>query len=298
MNYKKIFRSQKVRFYILRMLSWVPANLMLKAQYWIKFNRTLDLNKPKRFTEKIQHYKIYYRNPDMCGCVDKYLVRGFVDSIGCGQYLNKLYGLYKKADDINFEILPNRFVIKTTGGGGGENILICRDKSVLDIPNVIKTVNNWRNKDVSSMTYEWAYSGAKSSQVIIEKYLEEPANQDGSIDDYKFFCFGGKARYLVIDVDRYSGHKRNFYDINWNLLDISSDCPIAHRELTKPAGFDEMVCLAEKLSAGFPFVRVDLYYVQDKVLFGEMTFYPWSGYVQFKPDSFDFELGESFNINY
>jgi len=296
MNYKKIFKSQKLRFFVLRILSWIPARLMIKIQYWIKLNRTLNLKNPNRFTEKIQQYKIYYRNPEMFDCVDKFRVRGFVDSRGCGQYLNKLYGVYERADDIDFTVLPDRFVIKTTDGGGGENILICKDKSALDIPLVIKTVNNWRNKDVSKMTYEWAYDGAKSSRIIVENYLEDPTTRDKSIHDYKFFCFDGKARYLVVDIDRYAGHKRSFFDIEWNLLNISSDCPIADRELHRPAGFDKMVYLAETLSLGFPFVRVDLYYLQNIIYFGEMTFYPWSGYVQFTPDSFDFELGNFFNI--
>jgi hypothetical protein len=270
----------------------------LRIQYWIKLNRFLNLKAPQRFTEKIQHYKLYYRNADMLNCVDKYLVRAFVNSRGCGQYLNRLYGVYEKADDIDFFNIPNRFVIKTTDGGGGENVLLCRDKSKLDVPNVINNINSWRNKDVNAMTYEWAYKGAKSSKIIVEEFLEDPINQDKSIDDYKFFCFEGKVAYLVVDVDRYVGHKRSFFDINWNLLNVSSDCPLTNRVLPKPAGFEEMVQLAEKLSKGFPFVRVDLYYVQNKVIFGEMTFYPWSGYVQFRPDTFDFDLGKHFNINY
>jgi len=226
------------------------------------------------------------------------MVRKFVESRECGQYLNELYGVYQKADDINFSILPNSFVIKTTDGGGGENVLICNDKTVLDLPKVRKTINSWRNKDVNLMTYEWAYNGAKSSRVIVEKFLEDSGNKDKSIDDYKFFCFDGEATHVIVDIDRYKGHKRSFFDINWNLLDVSSDCPIAKRTIPKPAGFKEMIQLVEKLSKGFPFVRVDLYNVQNKIIFGEMTFYPWSGYVQFNPDTFDFELGECFNIKY
>jgi len=298
MDYKRIIKSQKVRFFILRMMSWLPAKLMLKLQYFIKFNRKLDLKNPKRFTEKLQHYKLFYRNSEMFNCVDKYLVRDFVASRGSEQYLNELYGIFNKADDIDFSILPEKFVVKTTDGGGGENVFLCKDKSMLDISSVIRTVNNWRNKDVNSMAYEWAYEGAKNSRIIIEKYLEDKSIDDGSINDYKFFCFDGKLKYIVVDVDRYVGHKRNFYDANWNLLDVASDCPKVYRELIRPVGFDEMVQLAEKLSKGFPFVRVDLYNIQGKIIFGEMTFYPWSGYVQFSPDIFDLEIGKFFNVNY
>jgi len=282
----------------LRMLSWLPGHIMLRIQYFIKLNRFLNFKNAKRFTEKLQHYKLYYRNRDMLNCVDKYLVREFVESRGCGEYLNELYDVCKKADDINFSVLPNKFVIKTTDGGGGENVLICNDKAELDFPKIIKTINSWRNKNVNLMTYEWAYNGAKSSRVIVEKFLEDSISKDESIDDFKFFCFDGKATHVIVDIDRYIGHKRSFFDINWNLLNVSSDCPSADRILPKPTGFEEMVQLVEKLSKGFPFVRVDLYNVQNKVIFGEMTFYPWSGYVQFNPDSFDFELGKCFNIKY
>lgn len=298
MNYKKIIPNQNIRFFILKTLSFLPAKLMLKLQYFIKFNRNLDLKNPKRFTEKVQHYKLFFRNLEMCNCVDKYLVRDFVVSRGSEQYLNELYGVYNKADDIDFSILPKKFVVKTTDGGGGENVFLCKDKSTLNISSVVRIVNNWRYKDVNSMAYEWAYEGAKKSRIVIEKYLEDKSNTDGSIDDYKFFCFEGKLKYIVVDVDRYVGHKRNFYDANWNLLDVSSDCPKANRELIRPVGLDKMVQLAEKLSKGFPFVRVDLYNIQGKIIFGELTFYPWSGYVKFTPDSFDLEMGKCFNTNY
>lgn len=298
MDYKKIISNQRVRFFILKMLRWLPSSLMLKLQYSIKFNRRLNLTKPQRFTEKIQYYKIHYRNPNMPRCVDKYLVRSFIKEKGCEQYLNEIYGIYNNANEIEFDKLPNQFVIKSTDGSGGENILICRDKTTLNTTNVINTANGWLNKNLSSMTREWAYESSLKSKIVIEKYLEEKSNKDNAIDDYKFFCFDGVVKYLVVDVDRYTGHKRNFYDGDWTLLNVSSDCPNADRPLNKPLGFEEMISAAEKLSKGFPFVRVDLYFTNNKIVFGEMTFYPWSGYVQFKPDSFDYELGEHFNINF
>lgn len=298
MNYKTIIPSQNFRFFILRMLGWIPSSIMLKLQYYIKFNRSLNIKNPKRFTEKIQYYKMYYCNPEMHRCVDKYLVRNFLKERGCEEYLNEIYGVYDNALEIDFDKLPNKFVIKSTDGSGGENILICKDKTSLNYTNVISTVNGWLNKNLSSMTREWAYESSLKSRIIIEKYLEEKSNKDNAIDDYKFFCFDGVVKYLVVDVDRYTGHKRNFYAGDWTLLNVSSDCPNVDRPLNKPLGFEEMISVAEKLSKGFPFVRVDLYFTNNKVVFGEMTFYPWSGYVQFKPDSFDYELGEHFNINF
>ena len=296
MNYKRIFKSQKFRFFILRSLSWFSPSFMLKCQYWVKLNRSLNLKNPERFSEKVQRYKINYKNQTMCQCVDKYLVRDFIKSRGCEQYLNDLYGVYEKAEEINFAFLPDKFVIKTTNGSGGENILICKEKAMLDVPAAIKTVNSWKSKCVSTLSHEWAYIGAKTSRIIIEKYLEEKNSKNDSVHDYKFFCFDGKVKFLVVDVDRYIGHKRNFYTVDWELLDIITDCPKVDRVIPCPDNYDEMVKLAEILSFGFPFVRVDLYNVEKKVIFGEMTFYPWSGYIQFYPDAFDIELGSHFKI--
>lgn len=298
MNYKRIIKNQKTRFFILRFLKWLPSRLMLQLQYFVKLNRFLNLTNPKRFTEKIQHYKLYYRNETMLICTDKYLVRDFIRLRGQDNYLNNLLGVYKDASEIDFTNLPEKFVIKTTDGGGGENIYICRNKSKLDVQLLINKVNGWRNKGIGNISYEWAYEGDRDSLIIIEDCLEDADTVDNSINDYKFFCFNGKVEYLVVDIDRYSGHKRNFYNKDWLNLNISSDCPNADREIKKPENFDQMIVLAENLAKGFPFVRVDLYNIQGKVFFGEMTFYPWSGYVQFNPDEFDFTLGQKFYINY
>lgn len=297
MNYKKIFKSQKIRFRILKMLSWIPDSVMLKIQYRIKLNRSLNLRNPERFTEKIQHYKVYYRNSQILPCTDKYKVRQFVETRVGDKYLNTLLGVYNDAKDIKFSELPAKFVLKTTDGGGGENILICRDKSSFDIGDAIKKLNSWMNKDNSSLTREWAYS-KNTSLIIVEEFLENTNDPNNSIDDYKFFCFNGKVECLVLDIDRYIGHKRNFYDRNWGNLNVSTDCPCFESERSKPENFEEMIEVAEKLSKGFPFVRVDLYNINGLILFGEMTFYPWSGYVQFSPDKFDFDLGHKFQINY
>ncbi|PXV62183.1 teichuronopeptide biosynthesis TupA-like protein [Dysgonomonas alginatilytica] len=297
MDYKKIFKSQKLRFFILRMLFWVPDSIMLKIQYKVKMNRCLDLKKPKRFTEKIQHYKMYYRNAEMLPCTDKYQVRQFVESRVGNKYLNELLGVYADATEINWSELPAKFVLKTTDGGGGENVIICKDKSTLEINETIKRLNSWRNKGSSSLSREWAYEQA-TSLIIAEAFLENIDDPENSIDDYKFFCFNGKVECLVVDIDRYIGHKRNFYDNNWNNLNIATDCLCFDKEKSKPDNFEEMVDVAEKLSEGFPFVRVDLYNINGRILFGELTFYPWSGYVQFTPDEFDFALGSKFRLDY
>ena len=299
MDYKKIFRSQKLRFGILRILAFIPDSLMLRLQYRIKMNRSLNLRKPETFTEKIQWYKIHYRNPLIGQCVDKYEVRKYVESKGLSSTLNKLYSVCSDPSEIDFNVLPERFVIKSTDGGGGENILICRDKASLNITETVDRLKKWKNKKNVNAGREWAYTCIEESRYIIEDYLENESNPEAGISDYKFFCFDGKPYCVVYDIDRYIGHKRNFYDIEWNNLNVTSDCPGFEDDGgNKPDGLEEMLKVAEILSSGFPFVRVDLYYIKGKVYFGEMTFYPWSGYVRFRPEVFDFELGKQFSLEF
>ena len=292
MDYKKILRSQKVRFLILKFLSFVPDSIMLKLQYRIKMGFKLNLANPQRFTEKLQWYKIHYRNKLMGICVDKYEVRKYVESKGLDNTLNKLYCVCSDPDEIDFAALPDRFVIKTTDGGGGENIFICRDKSSLDVPQLKKTLLSWKDKKNVNPGREWAYTLIKQSRYIVEEYLENEVNPEAGISDYKFFCFNGKPHCIAYDIDRYIGHKRNFYDIEWNNLHVSTDCDTFDDNLVpRPDGLEDMCMVAEILSKDFPFVRVDLYYIKGKVYFGELTFYPWSGSVKFSPEEFDYQLG-------
>lgn len=295
MNYKSFFKTTKTRQTILNFVRWIPDGLMLQIQYYIKQGRRLNLKPPERFTEQMQYYKLFYRKDIMRECVDKYSVRGFVSGRNCGDTLNELYGVFNSPDDINFAALPMQFVLKKTNGGGGLNVIICRDKSRLDIEQTKAQLSAWLKLEKSHTGgREWAYYNLEP-RIICERFLECAENPEAGIPDYKYFCFNGKVKYLVVDLDRFIGHKRNFYDKDWKYLDVSSDCENFGDHLPRPEGFEHMVSVAEKLSKGFPFVRVDLYMVEHKVYFGEMTFYPWSGYVQFRPDSFDYELGKHFS---
>lgn len=295
MDYKEIIKDRKTRFVILKFLSFVPDSWMCRLQYRIKVGRWPNLKHPKRFTEKLQLYKLRYRNPILSECVDKLRVRDFIKSKGLGNILNGLLGVYKKAEDIPFEDLPFKFVIKTNDGGGGNNILICKDKSRLDIPASIRELNSWLNVKKVNPAREWAYTGIKESVFVVEEFIENENNPEGGLEDFKFFCFDGVPRYVVHDGDRYIGHKRNFYNTEWNNLNVGSDCERFPGNTPKPHFLNEMLNIARKLSKGFPFVRVDLYQTKDRVIFGELTFYPWSGYVNYDPDDFDFELGRNFD---
>ncbi|MBO2517320.1 MAG: carbonic anhydrase [Clostridiales bacterium] len=294
MNYKKIFKTRKSRKAVLRLLKFVPDKTMLKVQYRIKLGRKLDLKDPKRFSEKLQWYKINYRDPLMHACVNKFTAREYVKEKGLEDILVKLYGHYENVNAIDWNSLPNSFVLKTVGGGGGLNVVICDDKNKLDINEITEKLETHK-KGARGGGREWAYYGTDPG-IICEELLINTQNPEAGMDDYKIFCYSGKAKYIVVDTDRYIGHKRNFYDREWNNLHITSDCPACDREIPKPENFNEMLRIAETLAGDFPYVRVDMYNVDGKIYFGELTFYPWSGYVQYTPDDADYLFGKDFEL--
>lgn len=276
-------------------------NLMLSIQYYLISHRWPNLKSPKRFTEKVQYYKMYYRNPVMLQCVDKFAVRKYVEEkMGNDAILNKLYQVCNSADEIDFSALPNKFVVKTTDGGNGDNVLIVKNKMDLDIPKTIRLINSWRNKKYYVVSREWAYKGARKSQIIVEKFLEDEVVPGNALVDYKFFCFSGEPYVCQIISDRFSNEHIDFYDMNWNrligLIGLNANATNSPSEFPKPKNFDKMIEAARKLSVDFPFVRVDLYNINGTIYFGELTFYPASGYGSFKPDSFDLELGKRFDL--
>ena len=296
MNYKKIIRSQNLRFKILHALDWVPDAIMLRVQYRIKMGFWPDFKHPKRYTEKLQLYKMKYRNPVMHQCVDKYEVRKYVESKGLGHILNELYGVYNKPEDIDFSVLPHSFVIKTTDGGGGLNVIVVKDKETADYNDILEKLNLWNHRKKGSVNAgrEWAYYGGYPSRIIIEKYLEDRVG-GGNLSDYKLMFFAGKFKVLWVDRDRYTDHHRGFWDESLFFLpEVYSDHDTFKTPPTLPAAMQEMIKVGEKLSEDFPYARIDLYDVDGNVVFGEITFYPWSGYVKFTPDSFDYQLGSFF----
>ena len=289
---------RKLKYIIAKSLSFIPDCIMLRVQYWVKLHRWLHLKNPKRFTEWIQWYKAHFRNDEMPQCTDKYLVRDYVkNQLGSETYLNRLYQVCDDAKDIDFNSLPQKFVIKTTDGGNGDNVFICRDKNHVDILEAIEIINSWKHKHYEDVSREWAYTGAIKSRIIVEEYLEDPDSTDGSIDDYKFLCFNGKFKYLWVDKNRYSDHRRGFWNENLNFMPhIVSDHPTFDIPPALPDNIQEMIDLSERLSSNFLFARVDWYNIKGKIVFGEITFYPWSGYVQYNPDAFDFTLGNCFKV--
>lgn len=298
MDYKKLVKSRDMREKILRILSFIPDKSMVKLQYRIKTGRNLNLKDPQRYTEKLQWYKLFYKDPIMIKCVDKYDVRQYIEEKGMGELLNKCYGVYEKADDIDFSSLPDKFVIKDTLGGGGDRVIVCKNKKNIDIEALRKRLNAWTDeKLVKSGGREWPYYEGKKHRIIIEEFL---SCSDGDLPDYKFFCFQGKCFYSYVKVDYANSHEEGklaFFDRNKMQLDAKMDyCKKINRTIKLPRNYDKMVGLAEKLAVDFPHVRVDFYDVDGRIVFGELTFYNASGYMNFDPDSFDYEMGKCFEL--
>ena len=301
MNYKTLLPSRDFRLKILRLFDWVPDTLMVRFQYIIHFGgRILHLRKPVRYTEKIQHYKCFYRNPIMGQCVDKYAVRDYIKSLGCEDNLIKLITSYNPGENIDFDMLPDKFVIKTNDSGASLGVLICRDKNTFDRDRAKEIINSWTNARSGHLPpgREWAYSQIKAQKIVVEEYLDNPESETESPNDYKIMCFDGKVQYFWVETERTIGMKRNFFDRDCNPLDLKVIYdPNPNYQLPNRGIIKELFDFAEKLSAPFPHVRVDLYYT-NKPIFGELTFYTDSGYGTFEPDSFDYELGSKFNIDY
>lgn len=290
--YKKIFRSKKLRFKILSMLRFIPDEPMLKLQYRIKCGRPLDLIAPQRYTEKLQWFKLYYRNPVMQQCADKYRVREYVESKGLGHILNDLYAVYESPEQINLEKLPEKFVLKLSNGSSTN--LLCKNKALLDPDTVKQMFRDFLRQSGASAGREWVYQGSKPV-IVAEELLEDPDEADGALRDYKILCFDGKPVYIICVAGRYTENYCHLvYDTRWNKQEVQIGESSARGEYAKPDTLEQMLETAKILSAGLPAVRIDLYSIRGKIYFGEMTFFPWSGYMHFRPDQFDCILGEHF----
>ena len=298
MNYKKIFKARATRQRILRSLSFVPDRPMLRIQYLIKTGRILHLKNPKRFTEKIQWYKLNYRNSLMISCVDKYDVREYVRKLGLEGILVHCYGVYEVETDIPWNDLPGQFVMKDSLGGGGNSVVIVQNKEDENIERLQVKARQWLTKrtDKKGSGREWPYYSGKKHRILIEELLIDPIHKEEGINDYKIYCFNGNPFCINVDFARFGNHRRNYYDVNWNRLDVESNYPNYDGEFPKPQNFEKMLSIASKLSKAFPFARIDLYNIQGIIYFSEITFFPASGYMWYKPDQFDYSLGEKFGL--
>lgn len=267
----------------------MPDEEYLKRMFKAKMGRELDLENPQTFNEKLQWMKIHDRKSIYTTMVDKYAAKKYVADIIGEQYIIPTLGVWDRFEDIDFNALPNQFVLKCTHDSGG--LVICKDKSNLDIAAAKEKINRSLKRNFYYSGREWPYKDVKP-RIIAEKYMEDTGSQE--LRDYKFFCFGGQARCYKVDFDRFIEHHANYYDMESHILDFgeSAFLPVPGKELSIPKEIDQMAKLAENLSQDIPFLRADFYDVEGKIYFGELTFYLASGFVFFTKENADLKLGE------
>ena len=272
----------------------VPDKLYLKIKYKRTFNKKLNLKNPQTFNEKLQWLKLYNRNPEYTKMVDKYEVREYIKEKIGEEYLIPLIGVYDKFDDIDFDKLPNQFVIKCNHDSGG--LVICKDKSKFDIESARKKINRSLKTNYYYSGREWPYKNVKP-KILIEKYMED--NVDKGLIDYKFMCFNGEPKLSFTCSERYAdGLKVTFFDLDWNKLPVERHYPSSDKRIQKPVNYDLMVKFSTILSQSIPFVRVDWYEINGKLYFGELTFYPGSGFEEFNSYEWDYKIGNLLDLKW
>lgn len=271
------------------MLNWMDDKTFLKLKYRIRFGKKLDLENPKSFNEKLQWLKLYDRNPEYTKMVDKYEVKKYVDDIIGEEYIIPTLGIYDKFEDIDFDSLPNQFVLKCTHDSGG--LVICTDKSKFDKKTAKRKIEKCLKREYFFNTREWPYKNVKP-RIIAEKYMVDESGYE--LKDYKFFVFDGVVKSMFIATDRNSNHETcfDFFDRDFKHLPIKNGHPNSNKEITKPQNYERMIELAEELGKGIPQVRIDFYNINGKIYFGEITFYHWSGLKPFEPEQWDYKFGE------
>lgn len=292
---KRIIRTIKKPRYIIAFLIRKCARFIKNDRFYVKaiyrfyVGKKLDLDNPQTYNEKLNWQKVYDHNPLYTKMVDKYEAKEYVANIIGKQYIIPTIGCWEKAEDIEWSLLPNSFVLKTTHDSGG--VVIIKDKSKLDKKKVIKKLTKRLKTDNFAFTREWPYKNV-SRRIIAEEFMED--TKFGELRDYKFFCFDGKVNALFIAQDRGKAGeevKFDYFDADFNHLDIHQYHEASKTLPEKPSCFEEMKNLASKLSNGIPQVRVDFYEVNGKVYFGELTFFHHGGIVPFTPEKWDYIFG-------
>ena len=283
----------QIKYYEIQNISRKNYSLKKKKKiidrmYYKHFGKYIDWIHPTTYTEMLNVSKLLCDSEIKTRLTDKYLVREWVkDKIG-EKYLVPLVGVYDSFDEIDFLKLPDKFVIKCNHDSG--SVYVCANKKNIDIKSLRLRYNFFMKRDYSLVTFESHYHDIKP-RILIEQYL------DKDINDYKFLCFHGKIYYVWVDFDRFTNHKRNIYDLNWNIQEFNQRSYGNYlKEFNKPNNFNEMIEIVKKLCEGFDQVRVDLYDVEGKIYFGEMTFTNGSGLEPIEPSSYDELLGSLWGL--
>lgn len=292
---KKMFNPWLVLTHTCRYFpfKYLPDKLCLKIFYKAYLDRFPDFKNPKSYNEKLQWLKLYDRNPLYTDLSDKYLVRDYVAKKIGDKYLVPLLGVWDRVEDIDYNSLPGQFVLKCNHDSG--SVVICKDKNSFDyaaankkLKKCLKTQFYWKGRE-----YNYKHINRK---IVAEQYMQNLGADE--LTDYKFFCFDGVPKFIQVDRGRFIDHIRNFYDSDWNYIDVEYGCKNDNSCLDeKPINFDEMLELAKILSEGFVHVRVDFYNANNKVYFGELTFHHGSGFMTLSPEEYDYKWGDYLNLD-
>lgn len=279
----------RVPYFLIRRIAPLYRNdeKYLKWYYFWNMHKFPNLKCPKTFNEKLTWLKLHDKHPEYTPLVDKYAVKSYVAEKAGEKYVIPTLGVWDKVEDIDFNTLPQQFVLKTTNDSGG--ILICRDKNQLNYEQAQKRLKKALRRHFYAENREYPYMDVKP-RIIAEKLLEVEPGQ--TINDYKFFCFDGEVKMLFVATDRPKDTRFDFFDLDFNHLPVKQGHPLADKPIEKPEGFEEMKELARTLSQGFPHVRVDLYDINGQVYFGELTFFHFSANMPFEPEEWDYKMGE------
>lgn len=259
----------------------------IECRFRKKVGRELNLENPIKYNDKLQWLKLYWNDPLAEIVVDKYEVRRFIENTIGVEYLNNLINVYDNEDEIKIDNLPNSFVLKGTHGSGFN--IICNDKAKMNWEKEFKKMSRWFKINYYWLNREWVYKNLKP-RIVCEKFLTDNSGKPPM--DFKIFCFHGKPKIIQVDIDRFGRHKQNFYDTDWNFRDIQIWCDNdVNINIPKPENFELMLDISRKLSKSFPQVRVDLYNVEGKIIFGELTFFHLSGFSKFRSEELEIEMG-------
>ena len=267
----------------------LPDSLYIRLKYFYNFKKFPNLKNPKTFNEKLQWLKLHDRNPEYTKMVDKYEVRKYIaDKVG-EEYLIPLLGVWDSADDVDFDSLPNQFVLKCNHNSG-TGMVICKDKSSLDIDATREKLRQGLKEKYFYSGREWPYKNVKP-RIIAEKYMVDESGIE--LKDYKIFCFNGEPEYVEVDLNRHIEHKLNPYDFDWNPLNFCDSSKNDYSaDIKRPEKIEEMRKIAKKLADGIDYIRVDFYSINSKIYIGELTFYPGSGFIKFEPIEIDLKYGQ------
>lgn len=273
---KKIYHA--LRFKAFQMF---PEEV-LKLQFKRRVGYDLNLENPRTFNEKLQWLKLYWRDARATTCSDKFAVRDYVKERGLEGILTKLHDCFANPSDLSFEDLPDSFVLKPNHTSG--DVIICKDKKDYSSDFLVEKMDYWLKRNYYETSFEWVYEKIKP-MILCEELLSDP------IIDYKIMCFNGEPKCSFVCLERRTGMKINFYDLEWKKLPFFRLYPNAEYDVPVPERYEDMLEISRILAKDFPFVRVDLYEVNKKIFFGELTFFPGAGFEYFSPVEYDHKLG-------